>query len=246
MNSILLVGIIFFVGFVLGQEFKRFGLPKIAGYLVAGLVLNPGVCRFVPDTIVDNSEILGTIAIAFITFSIGGSIVFRDVKKLGKSIISITILEAEMAFLAITGGMLLMFLYFIHKIPNAVWITTAVPAALLLGCIGCPTDPSVALAVSHQYKAKGDVTSTILNVAAFDDVLGIINYSVAIVLARVIAVHASFNMFDAFLVPLAIIAGSVLLGTIGGILFNIVTWRIREQSEGVLFVVVIAFLTLCW
>lgn len=57
---------------------------------------------------------------------------------------------------------------------NASWLGTFLPLALLLGCLASPTDRSATLAVTHQYKAKGPVTSTILGVTAFDDVLGML------------------------------------------------------------------------
>ena len=43
MNTALLIGLILFTGFILGQEFQRMKLPKIVGYLLAGVILNPGL-----------------------------------------------------------------------------------------------------------------------------------------------------------------------------------------------------------
>jgi len=245
MNSILVIGIGLFIGFVLGQEFQRFKLPKILGYLIAGVILNPKICPFVPQDITQKTDVIETIAIAFITFSIGGSIVFSKIKKLGKGIAYITISEAEVTFLFIVAGFLAIFPFFIH-IPEASWFATFIPVSLLLGCIGSPTDPSVALAVTHQYKAKGEVSTTMLSVAAFDDVLGIINYSVAIVIARAIISKQTFSVSKTFFAPLLIILGSIVLGTVMGFVFNLITRRLQKQTEGVFFVLILSFLALCW
>ncbi|MFH1665097.1 MAG: cation:proton antiporter [Candidatus Omnitrophota bacterium] len=245
MNSILIVGVVLFTGFVLGQEFQRLKLPKIIGYLLAGILLNPGICGFIPKDMTTRTNIVENIAIAFIAFSIGGTIIFPEMKKLGKGILFITIFEAEVAFLAITAGFLLV-LPFISHIPQATWFATFIPVSLLLGCLGSPTDPSVALAVTHEYRAKGEVSSTMLSVAAFDDVLGIINYCVAVVIAEAIATHASFGVYNAFFVPVCIIAGSVVLGILLGALFNLITTRISKESEGVFFVLILSFVATCW
>ncbi len=245
MSGILIAGLVLFIGFVFGQELKRFKFPKIVGYILAGVLLNPGICRFVPENIISQTDIIENIAIAFIAFAIGGTIVFSEIKKLGKGIVYITLFEAEVTFLVIMAGFLII-LPFVTRIPGATWFTTFIPIALMLGCLGSPTDPSAALAVSHEYKAKGEVTSTMLSVAAFDDVLGIINFSVSMVLARALLTKASFNAFDTVLTPFLIILESVVLGSIMGFIFNFITGRLKEKTPGPLFVLILSFITLCW
>ncbi|MFH1407100.1 MAG: cation:proton antiporter [Candidatus Omnitrophota bacterium] len=245
MSGILIVGIVLFVGFVLGQEFKRLKFPKIVGYILAGVLLNPHICHFVPKNITTQTNIIENIAIAFIAFAVGGSIVFSEIKKLGKGIIYITLFEAEITFLVIVVGFLIVLPFAVH-IPNASWIVTFLPVSLILGCLGSPTDPTVALAVTHQYNAKGEVTSTMLSVAAFDDVLGIINFSIAVVLAKTLISKASFSVSNALLTPLFIIIGSIALGSAMGIIFNVIAKRLKEKTQGTLFVLILSFLTLCW
>jgi len=245
MSSILLVGIIIFVGFIFGQELKKLKFPKIVGYILAGVLLNPRICRFVPANITTQTDIIENIAIAFIAFAVGGTIVFSEIKKLGKGIAYITLFEAQITFLAIMAGFLVI-LPFVTHIPGATWFMTYIPIALMLGCLGSPTDPSAALAVSHEYNAKGEVTSTMLSVAAFDDVLGIINFSVAMVLARAMLTRASFDVFNILLTPFLIILGSVVLGVAMGFIFNFITGRLKGKTPGSLFVLILSFITLCW
>lgn len=245
MNKILIIGVVLFVGFVLGQEFRKKKLPKIIGYLIAGILLNPNLAAFVPRDIITHTNIIENIAIAFIAFSIGGSIVFSELKKLGKSILCITIFEAQVTFLFITLGLLAVLPFIAHD-PGATWITTFIPLALLLGCLGSPTDPSVALAITHQYKTKGDVSLTMLNVAGFDDILGIINFSVAVVIAKVLISKEAFSISHTVLAPIFIIGGSVVLGIVMGFILNVISERIESQTEGVLFVLILSFITISW
>jgi Kef-type K+ transport system membrane component KefB len=245
MNTLLIIGVILSVGFVLGQEFQRRNFPKIIGYLVAGVALNPQICPIVPHNITSHTDILEKIAIAFISFSIGGTIVFKDLKKQGKSMLAITVFEAETTFFILVAGILLV-IGFIPGIPKTAWLSACVPLALLLGSLGSTTDPSAALAVTHEYKAKGMVTSTILGVSAFDDVLGIINFSVALIIAQALANHETLSYGLLLISPLLIIAGSVVLGTVMGFVFNSITKRFARESEGHYFVLILSFLTLCW
>lgn len=244
-DKYLIIGLVLFLGFVLGQELHKLKLPKIIGYLLAGIALNPQICPLIPERILEETDIIENIAIAFIAFSIGGSLVFPKLKKLGKGILLITLFEAEVTFLAITVGFLIT-LPFVTKFPAATWLSTFVPFSLLLGCLGSPTDPTATLAVNHEYKANGEVASTMLSVAALDDILGIINFSVAIVIAKVLVTQQSFSAFAAFVTPLLVIVGSFLLGIALGLIFNFITTRIFKETEGMFFVVILSFITLCW
>jgi Kef-type K+ transport system membrane component KefB len=245
MNKFLLVGVILFLGFVFGQVLHRLKLPKIVGYLLAGLILNPQICHFVPSNITSDTDIIENIAIAFIAFAIGGTIEFPKIKKLGRGIFFITLFEAEITFLMITAGFVVL-LPLVTDFPMASWFATVIPFSLLLGCLGSPTDPSVALAVTHEYKAKGEVSSTMLSIAGFDDVLGIINYSVAIVIAQAIITKEAFSVYAVILTPALILLGSVVLGCTLGFIFNFITRRISKESEGMFFVLILSFLTICW
>ena len=245
MNDILLIGVILFIGFLLGQIFQKLRLPKILGYLIAGVLLNPSICSFVPKDITTRTDMLENITIAFIAFSIGGIMIASELKKLGKGIIYITIFEAQVTFLIISLGFIIM-LPFIAHIPGATWFATFIPMSLLLGCLGSPTDPSVALAVTHQYKAKCEVTSTMLDVAGFDDILGIMNFSIAVVISKAIITHEVFSAYTAFVEPVFIIVGSVILGSLLGVILNFIANKISKQTEGVLFVLILSFLALCW
>ena len=193
MESTLIVGIIFFFGFLLGELVSKINLPKITGYILAGILLNPQVFHIVPNDFTQNTELVTNVALSFITFSVGGTLLISKIKELGKSIFTITVFESEFAFIFVIMGLTFV-LPFIMHIDNGDILTTYLPVALLLGSMASPTDPSATLAVTHEYKAKGAVTSTIMGVAAFDDALGIINYSIAIAVSQTLIKHTEFSI----------------------------------------------------
>ena len=131
----------------------------------------------------EHTSLITNIALSFITFPVGGSLLFSMVKKLGKTMICITVLEAEMAFAAILIGFFVLGYFSILPVGTSASIALILSLSLLIGSMGSPTDPSATLAIMHEYRARGDVSSTIMGVAAFDDVFGILNYAVAVVIA---------------------------------------------------------------
>ncbi|NQU16716.1 MAG: cation:proton antiporter [Candidatus Saganbacteria bacterium] len=243
MQSILIVGIIIFAGFIFGQIAKYLRLPKVTGYIIAGIFLNPGITNIIPKDFILHTSLITNLSLSIITFSVGGTLLYQNIKKLGKGILFITFFEAEFAFFAVIIGFLLIGPHFI----NAPFLTTIVPLSILLGCLGSPTDPTATLAVRDEYQAKGEVSDTIMGVAAFDDALGIMNYSLAIAIASIFVLNQPFNTNSSILNPIIIILSSILLGILVAIVFNLITKLfLKSESGGVFIVLTVGLLCLCF
>jgi len=244
-DPVLAIGIVVIVGFIFGEIAQRIRLPRVVGFILAGIFLNPGLFGLMPRAAEKGTNLVINLALCFITFSIGGTLSAKGLKKLGKGILWITVLEAEAAFLFVTMCFLIIAQFFI-KGDGIGWFNTYIPFSILLGCIASPTDPTPSLAIVHEYKSKGDVTSTVLGVAALDDAAGIMNFSLAMVIAGSFAMHIRFSMFQSIGVPVIIIAGSIALGVIFGIVLNGISCFLNKKTEGVLIVVIFGLLSLCF
>ena len=245
MDTTLVIGIILFSGFVLGELAQRLMLPRVTGYIIAGILLNPQIASFMPRDIAGHTEFVTNFALSFITFSIGGSLIYTHIKKLGRSILSITFFEAETTFLIVALAVAFT-LPLLAPGTHGDFLHTFLPLGLIIGALASPTDPTGTLAVKHQYKAKGDVTSTILGVSAFDDALGLMNFSVAIVVAEVLVLHESFSVSNSLGKPLLQIGGAFVVGALFGFVFNYIGRLIRKDTEGVLIVMLFSLLGLCY
>ncbi|MDY0189101.1 MAG: cation:proton antiporter [Desulfuromonas sp.] len=244
MEPILTIGIIIFSGFVAGELCTTIRLPKVTGYILAGLILNPELTHFIPASFVEHTSLVTNIAISFITFSVGGTLFFPKVRSLGKSIIFITLCEAELAFLCV-GTFFLILAPLLVPMAGLTYAGYFIPLALLLAALAAPTDPSATLAIMHQYQARGPVTSTIMGVAAFDDILGIINYSLAVSIASFCMLNKSLEIYT-LAQPFINILGSVVGGCIFGLFLNFLTKIVKRETEGVLITLIIGLLSLCY
>ncbi|MFB6342110.1 cation:proton antiporter [Saccharicrinis sp. FJH62] len=243
MQPILIYGIIIIAGYVAGIGAQKAGLPRVTGYLLVGLILNPQITSVIPEGFIDNTEFVTNISLAFITLSVGGTLKMSELRKMGKTILLITVMEAEVAFIMVSLGFYFLFPYLGIDSSLAIY---SLPIGLILGSLACPTDPSATLAVTHEYKAKGEVSSTILGVAAFDDIAGILNYSIFIVLAATMMTGQSFSFHKAFMEPAYIIGGSIVLGIIMGTVFNLTTRFSKKLNDGVLILMTFGFLMLAF
>ncbi|MBN1283659.1 MAG: cation:proton antiporter, partial [Proteobacteria bacterium] len=245
MDATLIIGTILFSGFLMGELAQKLMLPRITGYIIAGVILNPQVTPILPSGTGQHTEFVTNIALSFITFSIGGSLLWSKIKSLGRSIIAITIFEAEVTFVLVTLGVALIVPFFAREL-HASFLHAFLPLGLIIGALASPTDPSGTLAVKHQFGAEGEVTNTILSVSAFDDALGLMNFSIAMVAAQVLVLHESFSAYNSLVVPLYQVVGALVLGVLFGLTFNFIGKLIRKQTEGVLIVMLFALLGLCF
>lgn len=85
-----------------------------------------------------------------------------------------------------------------------------------------------------------------MGVAAFDDALGIINYSIAIAIAGAFAFYDSFSLTSSILNPLFTIGGAIILGSIFGFIFNAITLLIKRDTEGTFIVCILGLVLLCF
>lgn len=245
MEPTLVIGIIIMAGLLFGELARLIKLPKITGYICAGIFLNPQLLHIIPRDFAENTDLVTNIALSFITFSVGGTLLFSRIKKLGKTILAITVFEAECALLAVIAGFVLLS-FLSGKVESTAIAGMTIPLSILLGTLASPTDPSATLAVAHEYKAKGNVTSTIMGVAAFDDALGIINYSIGVSLASILVSHKGFDVSTSLLDPVLVIFGGIALGTLFGFIMNFITAMLKKETEGGLIVIVFALLALCY
>src|SRR5690554_2769792 len=93
LDELLKLGVILVVGLIGGNIARMFKLPNVSGYLVAGLLLGPSFFKFVSAQDIDSFTVISEVALAIIAFSIGSEFIIKDMRKLGKSVIVITLLE---------------------------------------------------------------------------------------------------------------------------------------------------------
>ncbi|MGE4490629.1 MAG: cation:proton antiporter [Kiritimatiellales bacterium] len=245
MSSMLVIGIILATGFLMGEAVQPFRLPRITGYILAGILLNPQLLPIIPTDFAQHTDLVTDIALSFITFSVGGTLLGRWLKQMGRTILTMTVCEAEFAMLAVTLGFLLLAVL-LKPLHISALSASPLVLTLLLGVLASPTDPSATLAVTHQYKARGEVTSTVMGIAASDDVLGIINFSLGVALARMAATHSGFSMTHSVLLPIFEIVGGIGVGVFFGWLLNRTTAWFNRETEGELIVLIFAVLGLCY
>ena len=61
-----------FTGFLVTRATKLLRLPNVSGYIIAGILLGPGVLHAIPDSFLNGISFVSDLALSFIAFGVGG------------------------------------------------------------------------------------------------------------------------------------------------------------------------------
>ena len=219
MNTLFWIGLLLLLGHFGGLVAKRFKLPMVSSYIIIGILLSPSVTKILPQDFLESSNVIVSFSLAMIAFMIGGNLRWKSIKKLENTIIRITIAEGQCAFLLTAAGIFLV-LPFIEKFTLASSWQFHLSIALFLGALSSATAPAATLAVIHEYKAKGPLTSTILGIVAMDDSLAMINFAISLSIATFLLNAQDTSILSVIVFPLKEIFLSIPLGILAGFIMN--------------------------
>ncbi|MBQ7538084.1 MAG: cation:proton antiporter [Treponema sp.] len=201
--AIISISIILLSGFLMTRVTKRLRLPNVTAYIVAGILIGPFCLNLVPKPIIDGTEFLPDIALAFIAFSTGQFFRFDVLKKNGRKVVVITLFEALLASLLV-----FILTFFVLRLNLAF--------SIVLAALAATTAPASTMMTIRQTGAKGDFVETLLQVVALDDIVGLLAYSVAISIALHSATGEAFSIARVFN-PILTNALVLFLGAVFGV-----------------------------
>ena len=107
----------------------------------------------------------------------------------------------------------------------------------MIGAVSAATAPAAVLAIVHEYRAKGPLTTTLLGVVALDDATAIVFFTLATSVAQSLITLEAVSWQNIIVTPLLQISLSLLLGIISGIIL-IKTARFLKRPEAMLGVLI--------
>lgn len=214
---LLTIGLLLVCGLLLGIAASRLGLPRMIGYISAGIIFSPDLLGGIAGLQVGHwVASMTTGALGIIAFLIGGSVTVAQLRRMGAVILG-TALGSSL------GAVLLVFIGMVLVAPSTDTVSGAA-LALAFAAISATTAPAGTVAVVHQYRARGPVTTTLLGAVAVDDVLGIVYF--ALIMALVVGDSLTLGLGIALLE----IVGALALGWLSGWLLAFAGSHIRQAN----------------
>jgi Kef-type K+ transport system membrane component KefB len=218
MEGLLLIGIACIAGFFGGKLSNKLGFPAVVGYIMAGLILGPSALRLLSPDFVDSVGFIADTTLGLVAFIIGSELRFSQLRKTGKSIISIILCQSFVAFAVVALPLYL--------------LTKNLPLAVIFGAMAPASAPAGTLVVLQEYRSKGPLTNTLLAVVGLDDGLAIVIYAFAAAIARAsLAGSGEVSVATALARPFLQTGEAILAGVLVGLLMAAVLRKVRTTEE---------------
>ena len=242
MATLLSVSIAMLAGLLMTRVFKKWKLPAVTAYLVAGVLIGPfclgalgvkGLGFPSPDD-VSRLSLISEVALGFIAFSIGNEFRLEDLKHTGRQAAIIGVVQALVATLLVDAA--LIGLHFL--MPDRI----SIAQAITLGAIATATAPAATLMVVREYKARGPLTDLLLPIVALDDAVGLVVFAVSFGIAKTL-ISGSIDLISILINPLVEITVSLALGAVMGWLLTQLEKLFNSNTNRLNMTIAFVFLT---
>jgi Kef-type K+ transport system membrane component KefB len=213
-RSTMTFGFLLLAAYLVGDVLSRFKIPKITGYILAGIVFGPHAFELVSSAAVRDLKLIDDLALTFIALAAGGELRLQELRQRGRSIALIVLCLTVIVSLGVAA-----FTFAARPLlPFLADRSTAqvLVVAALLGVFAAARSPSSAIAVIHECRARGPFTETVLGATVVMDVLIIFLFAAVVSVGQALAVpggEMSFRFVNTIGIELA---GSVLIGILLG------------------------------
>lgn len=225
MNIVFILGVILLFGLLIGGFVKLIKFPEVTGYLIAGVIIGPFVLNLISFEQIDHLETFSTIALSFISFSIGAEFKLKYIKRLGTKPFVIGIMASFLTMALVSYSCLL--------------LGCSASFAIILGAIASSTAPATIMMIVKEYKARGEVTNTMLSVVAIDDIISIVIFGFSLVVAEYM--NSDNASLIGLLEPFKEIILSIILGLIMGILLGLFAKLLKSKTNIIALILVFIF-----
>ncbi len=233
-NEILIMSLLIILGLVFSTLAKKIKLPKITGYILAGIVIGDPLLHVITHENFESLQSINLIALGLMSITIGAHLNFHKLKNTGKRVIFVLLGESVFSFVLVFTS-----IYFFTDIPFGPQMVLFF--SLLVAAISIATAPAATVAMVKETKAKGLVVNTLMPVVAMNNVLCIIAFGI---IANMIGIKQTetVSTFGLIILLTKDVLISAVIGIIAGFLLKIFAEKSISSNGQVLTLVILTVL----
>ncbi|QJR13823.1 cation:proton antiporter [Usitatibacter palustris] len=209
----LLFGVLLIAGMLGGEAARTIRLPRVIGYVLVGFAIAPMASAVNMGPLVEEARIFVDIALGLVLFDLGRRMDLAWMKR------DWTLAASGLAESIATFGFVF---------ASLVWLDFPVLQSGLAAAIAMATSPAVLLLAVEDHRADGQVTERALNLVALNSLFA--SVLVTILLASV-HYQVALDLDTAFLHPLYLFAGSLVLGGAVATLARVLARMVEKSPE---------------
>ena len=222
------LGLVLAAALVAGMLADLLRLPKVTGFLLVGVLLGPSVFDLLDKDHVHTLEPLTQLAIGLVLFSLGCRFPANYIRRILRRLLRLSAGELAMTFLTVTTGMLAL---------GQRWSTS-----LLLGALALATAPATTILVMKETESEGPVTEYVGGLVILNNFASIVIFEFVFLAIEIVRHNIETPVLTQLGVVGRGIAGSLVLGTAGGLAISYVCGLVSTSRWLVLLVAAITML----
>jgi Kef-type K+ transport system membrane component KefB len=227
-------GFLLLAAFFSGKIVNLVGLPRLTGYLVAGVLAGPAVFDLVTTQMTESLTVVNSVASCILGLTAGAELNLKKVRPLAST------LRGLMVFSVLGGILVLAVVLFAIRslIPlfDEMSFVQSVAVCGLLAVALIPQSPAVVMAVLSEMKADGPLSRTMLASVVTADLFVIVLYAIASAVAGVF-VGGGIDVVETIGHVAWELLGSMGFGILIGILIGAFVRAVKEG--GAMFALVV-------
>jgi Kef-type K+ transport system membrane component KefB len=220
-----------FTGALLGGRLASLcHIPRVTGYLVVGLLVGPslanlvGLPTFLPVEVLSELRLVSDLALALILMHIGGLFEIRHLDRWRHRVLLFSGSEMLLTFTLVAFSVLAVNMAVLQTVlPGQTLWQTSISFALFLGIIAVATAPAATLMVIREYEAEGPVTSLVLTLVGFNNLVSVLGFA--------IIAHILVFPGEGLTILMVRMGGPVLIGALIGFIMSVWAQRLELPSE---------------
>ncbi len=210
-------GYLLLAAYFMGKIFSRFGMPKLTGYLVAGVISGPFVLELVTPDMGKALAIVSNVAVCIIALTAGSELNLKRLRPTISTLRAITLFAVIGAQLAIAGALVLMkpLLSFM----SGMTFEQTLAVAFVIGVALSAQSPAVVMALLAETGAEGPLSQVILGSVVLADLVVLIMYSAAATITTAV-IGGGVDLLETGLSVTWELLGSMVFGVAIGMLIG--------------------------
>lgn len=237
-RSTMSFGFLLLAAYLVGDILSWLRLPKLTGYILAGVFFGPYLLGLVDGGTVRELKLIDDLALTFIALAAGGELRLGALRERRRSITLSIVFQTLTVFVGVAAVTLVArpLLPFLAGRPAGELLAVGI----LLGTFALARSPSSAIALISELKARGPFTEMVLGVTVVMDVLVIFVFAAAVSFCQVLVTPgtpADLRFIAAIATELA---GSILGGIALGCLISLYMRTVK--AELLVFILALAFM----
>jgi Kef-type K+ transport system membrane component KefB len=237
-EALLTFGFLILAAYTVGEIVGGLGIPKLVGYLIAGIIFGPSATQTVSADVITRLTPVNQLAVSLIAFMAGAELKWTEVKIRGVTYLKI--LTCEMGLTFATSVAAIVVLQSQIPVLSGQPVAKLFVFALLFAVIMVAHSPAATLGLMSETRANGPIARTTLGVVLLSDVVLIVLFTIVATVSRLLVPPPGGAELPSLAVVVWEIAGAFV---IGGAIGAAVTLYLRfTHRELLLFGIIVAML----